>query len=356
MTPLGQITDQIDYITYDVHRLKDVSHPIAEFHLLDGKTSEDLALVVAAKQDDRNGFVLNGQAYAANPAGNDHSLAKIKLSYGAVYIDLAVAVPSVAIGSNAGMAPVATAAKLAAPAAVAAPKGQPGPSNTGIAAGSVLKVSSPKPTNGSVVENLSIKGTLTLNGLSNVTIRNCKIDGNGGYYGIKLTGHCSGILIEHCEITNASAAGIIGGGMTVRACNIHHTSGDGIKPGSNSVIDGNWIHYLGYNAAGAHADGCQVVNGDSIKIIRNFFDMGLDVPNTHANAWLMVQGGTHITFDGNWCKGGNYGINGDSHTSAFTNNVCYRNSTRYGFVRGGTMTFGAGNVFDDGTPCKATDK
>jgi prepilin-type N-terminal cleavage/methylation domain-containing protein len=216
------------------------------------------------------------------------------------------------------------------------PEGQPGPDNTG-PTGPLTPSGSITASNGQVIENLDITGSVNATGKTNVTIRNCRI--TGGTYGVRCDG-ASNIIIENCEITGASSAGVYGSGVTLTASEIHHIGADGVKPGSNSVIQGNWFHHLGL-ADGSHADGVQVRGDDNIKIEGNFFDMPKGVPGTHSNARLMIQSvdtdvPMNVTFIGNWCNGANYGINGNSDkaTCYASKNIIYRNSTQYGCSQG----------------------
>ena len=91
---------------------------------------------------------------------------------------------------------------------------------------------------GETVENLDIRGTLTILA-DNVTVRNCRV-WIGAFWGIVVISGYSGILIEDCEIgkdyVNSSKGILIGAAdsteVTIQRCYIHHV-GDGIFGGSN---------------------------------------------------------------------------------------------------------------------------
>ncbi|MEJ2306283.1 MAG: right-handed parallel beta-helix repeat-containing protein [candidate division WOR-3 bacterium] len=93
-------------------------------------------------------------------------------------------------------------------------------------------------TSGAIVENLDVRGTLTIQA-DNVTVRNCRV-WLGAYYGIVIESGYKGILIEDCEIgrdyVNSSKGILIRSAdsteVTIQRCYIHHV-GDGIFGGSN---------------------------------------------------------------------------------------------------------------------------
>jgi hypothetical protein len=232
------------------------------------------------------------------------------------------------------------------------PGGQPGPDNTG-PTGSLTPSGSITAVDGQVIENLDITGSVQATGRTNVTIRNCRITGNGPY-GVRCDG-ASGIIIDKCEITGATSAGVYGEGFTLTASEIHHIGADATKPGNNSVVKANWFHHLGL-AAGSHADGCQIIGSQNIQITGNFFEMTNGVIGTHSNAWLQIQsdnaGGPlpqNVSFVGNWCEGGNYGINGASNTATCyaSQNIIYRGSTQYG-CSNGAVTWKSDNLDTNG--------
>lgn len=241
--------------------------------------------------------------------------------------------------------------------------GQPTALTTGISPGVALKsVAGIKWASGATYSNLRINGQVTLTGLTNVMLINCVIDAGGATYGVRCD-KATNITIKNCEILNTAAAGIYGDGFQAIGNYIHKSSGDGIKPGSNVLIQGNYITQLGWNAPDAHADGIQIRDGDNIKIVGNFFDMPNGVPNTKANCALFLQlDVTNVTFDGNWVRGGNFGMHvysdttGGNATIKITNNVFYHGSTQYGFGNIGSGVVWTGNVTDAGKMAAKGDK
>jgi len=236
---------------------------------------------------------------------------------------------------------------------------QPGPDNTGVADQKNLKISRKvTAVSDQVIENLFITGGVVANDTKNVIIRNCLIDAAGGRYGIQCQ-NAQNLVIERCEIYNMSSAGVYGDGFTARANVVYQSAGDGFKPGHDCVIEGNWVHTLGYKSPTAHADGVQIRGGSNVKIIGNYFELPIDEADTKSNSAVFIQGvkgkqgSTDILVEHNWCKGGNFTIHGfsdggDASTIRVINNRFYRGSSRYGVGRLADGVLWKGNTFEDG--------
>jgi hypothetical protein len=234
---------------------------------------------------------------------------------------------------------------------------RPGPHNTGVRDQKNLKRSGKiEAADGQVIENLFIAGSIKANDTKNVIIRNCVIDGMGAHYGIQSRGAVD-LVIENCEIYNVASAAIYGDGFTARGNNISQSKGDGIKPGANCVIEGNYIHTLGFGTTGAHADGVQIRGGKNIRIIGNYFDMPRNRPDTHSNAGVFIQGmkgkrGTRdILVERNWFRGGNFTIHAysdgdDPTTIKILNNRFYQGEAQYGCGKIQPGVEWSGNVFE----------
>lgn len=235
---------------------------------------------------------------------------------------------------------------------------RPGPDNTGPADQKNLKISQKiNATDGQVIENRFISGMVFANDTKNVIIRNCVIDGQGAPYGVQCQG-AENILIERCEIYNIASSGIYGDGYTARGNVIYQSGGDGMKAGQNVLIEGNWIHSLGWKTPKAHADGVQIRAGSGVKIIGNFFDIPNDVRDTKSNAAVFIQGvknkggSSDILVEGNWCSGGNFTIHAfsdgdDAKSIRIVNNRFLRGTARYGVGRMEDGVTWRGNVFDE---------
>jgi hypothetical protein len=247
---------------------------------------------------------------------------------------------------------------------------RPGPNNTGVRDQKNLKRSEKiEAKDGQVIENLFIAGGIKASDKKDIIIRNCVIDAAGGRYGVVCQGG-KNILIENCEIYGMSSAGVYGDGYTARGNNVSQSKGDGFKAGNDVVIEKNYVHTLGFNSPGAHADGVQIRGASNIKIIGNYFDMPINVPNTHSNAAVFIQDEkpknrptNHVLVEGNWFRGGNYtvsaytGSGGDPATLKVLNNRFYQGEARYGSGRVQEGVQWSGNVFaGSGMACSPAAK
>lgn len=124
--------------------------------------------------------------------------------------------------------------------------------------------------NNVVVENQNINGRIQFDGTGGV-LRNCRLTVDTFWPVVFSPTTGTPGLIENCTIivTPTAQAAISGGNFTVRRCNISGGP-DGIKVGSNSIIEDNYIHSLGGDPAeGFHHDGIQVVSGKNLTIRHN---------------------------------------------------------------------------------------
>jgi hypothetical protein len=127
-------------------------------------------------------------------------------------------------------------------------------------------------TNGAVIENLDIKGMITIKA-DNVTVRNVRVTSNGEKYLISIASGRSGTVIEDVELNGRRVAthGIVHGGYTARRVNMYAV-GDGFRAGSNTLIEDSWVHDLGHDSAhdpSPHFDAVQLVGGTNITIRNN---------------------------------------------------------------------------------------
>ena len=246
---------------------------------------------------------------------------------------------------------------------------RPGPDNTGVKDQKNLKRAAKiKVTDGQVIENLFITGGIKASDTKDVVIRNCVIDAGGDRYGVVCQG-ATNLVIEHCEIYNMASAGVYGDGFTARFNQVSQSKGDGFKAGNNVVIEGNYVHTLGFNSPGAHADGVQIRGSKNIKIIGNYFDMPINNPETHSNAGVFIQGfkekqrtAEDILVERNWFRGGNFTVaaysdGGDASTIRIIDNRFYQGEARYGCGKLQEGVVWTGNVFDgSGAPAAPNAK
>lgn len=248
--------------------------------------------------------------------------------------------------------PAATVTSLVALLTIVGPT-KPGATNTGwtgpltSATGGNLTVA------GTVLENLDIAGTVYVKA-SNVTIRNCRITA-GSFYAIQCTFGFTGLLIEDCELTDASSAMIYGGDFTARRLNIHHGGADGIKTTHDVLVERCWIHHLGMIPT-AHADGVQARDGGANFIFRhNNFDLPVGLAGFVSNSAFILQsvGGqlTNAIIDSNWLNGGNYTVYGADMAGVTVTNNQFGRGYQYGLRSGVLDQSWIDNVWeDDGTP------
>ncbi len=142
----------------------------------------------------------------------------------------------------------------------------PNASNTGVPAGTQLTNSGGMTisTANTVVEAKNISGTVRVTA-QGVTIRKCKINGGGNGFAVDSDGH--NVIIEDCEIWNASNSPVLCQGGKVLRCNLHHADNGVVTQGGDLVQD-CYIHDLGITSD-AHVDGISVQSGSGTVIRHN---------------------------------------------------------------------------------------
>ncbi|MGN8244855.1 right-handed parallel beta-helix repeat-containing protein [Cellulomonas soli] len=121
---------------------------------------------------------------------------------------------------------------------------------------------------GRVIEGLDVDGDISIEA-PGVVIRNSRIHGDGTY-GVYV--RSGSVTITDTEIFGFENA-IAGSSWTATRVDIHSTYGDGVKLGSDVVLEDSWIHDM-TPAPGAHADGAQMQSGvENLTIRRNVIDM-----------------------------------------------------------------------------------
>lgn len=185
---------------------------------------------------------------------------------------------------------------------------KPGPTNTGVPAGTKLtKSGSIKvETDGAVVEDLDIEGAITV--LANdVTIRRVRIR-SGDYYPIRYFDNDNrGLVVEDSEIEGTSddvTSAIAFANYTARRLNVHGGA-DGFKADANVLIEDCWIHDL-RNGPGQHNDGVQSTGGKGVTIRHNVIEGA-----SNATVQTGDEGGAteDLTVQCNWLDGGGYALN-----------------------------------------------
>lgn len=230
---------------------------------------------------------------------------------------------------------------------------KPGPDNTGVPAGVTLAPSGSLTVKraGQVVENLDIKGTITV--LANdVIIRKVRIT-TGDYYPIRyFDNDNTGLVVEDSEIIGTSGnvtSAIAFENYTARRLNIHGMA-DGLKADANVLIEDCWIHDLS-NGKDEHNDGVQSTGGKGVTLRHN---------NISGASNACVQTGDEhaatddLSIECNWLSGGGYTLNirGKGATrprnTRVINNRFARDSGYGPWTLDDPSPTVQGNVYDDG--------
>jgi hypothetical protein len=225
---------------------------------------------------------------------------------------------------------------------------QPGPSNTGVPAGTALTVMNGDLTitqAGAVYSGVDIHGFVKVEA-PNVTIKDSIIRGGVAPADIGLVNDtdnsATNFLIEDSELVpmdpSVQIDGIKGWNYTALRLNIHGTT-DGAKMyGPNATIEDSYIHGLvtyahdpDQGGKQSHNDGVQILSGTNLKIIGNTIEGG-------SNSALMItqdHGTTSdVMFANNWVSGGACSINMTPEPKAslsgisLDNNIFTDNSTK----------------------------
>jgi hypothetical protein len=208
------------------------------------------------------------------------------------------------------------AARAQQPERMTVSSGWPDASTTGVRPG--VKLAAPRGSynaskDGEVIVGQQFNGRLTIQA-NNVVVRDCKIDAGGDWYGIIIPDVQSGVLVEYCDIVNATNC--IAGGGTFHFNDISRCD-NGINVWSpNTLIEDNYIHGLA-GGPDAHYDGIEINGGGGGKITIRHNNVINDYDQTSA---LMIDnyfgGLDDILIENNRLIGGGYTMYTDGR---FTN-------------------------------------
>jgi hypothetical protein len=185
---------------------------------------------------------------------------------------------------------------------------KPGPTNTGVPAGTVLKPSGSikVETAGAVIEDLDIQGEIAVLA-DNVTIRRVRIR-SGDYYPIRyFDNKNTGLVVEDSEIEGTSddvTAAISFENYTARRLNIHGGA-DGFKADANVLIEDCWIHDL-RNGPDQHNDGVQSTGGKGVTLRHNAISGASNACVQTGDESVATE---DLTVECNWLSGGGYALN-----------------------------------------------
>lgn len=248
--------------------------------------------------------------------------------------------------------------------------GKPGPGNTGIPAGAALTVVNGTQTFSTpgVISNMDFHGFVKVIG-QNITFRNCIFRGaaTSSNAGLLDTERGTNIVVEDSEFVPSAPSATIddiwASNLSIYRSNIHGGV-DGVKTGSNVLIQDSYIHDMTWFASDpnqgggpTHNDGVQSFYGDSNVTIRhNTIDMST---TKDANA-AFQDSATPAVVDSNWLDGGGCTLNFAHHDNKqltgiyVTNNRFGRHSFFSCPILVSTLTVlsaNTNNVWDDtGTP------
>ncbi|MFY1687594.1 hypothetical protein [Plantactinospora sp. WMMB782] len=240
----------------------------------------------------------------------------------------------------------------------------PGPTNTGVPAGTALRNSGSLSlrTAGQVVSGLNIVGCVTV-AAANVQILRSRITCSSTTYSIRTLPGTSNLLIQDVEINGMAknSASICCNDYTLRRANIYNMI-DGPRLASNTRVFDSYIHSLA-RVAGSHNDVLQSTGGNSVVVRHNTLLSYNPVTRDPFNSCLTIGSETapsltNLTFEDNYCNGGNYSIGISPRLVG--SNILFRNNKygrdyRYGVVSGwnraGVTWDRPTNVyFDNGQP------
>ena len=240
----------------------------------------------------------------------------------------------------------------------------PGPTNTGVPAGTVLRNSGSLDlrTAGQVITNLNIVGCVAVRA-SNVIIRRSKITCNSPTYSIRVYDTATNLIVEDVEINGSgrNSAAVCCTNYTLRRLNIHNVI-DGPRLSTRTSVVDSWIHDLN-RVPSSHNDTLQTTGGSNIIVRHNRLEPYKASTNDPFNACIMIGSTTsdavrNLTFENNYCNGGNYSIG--VRDDLVASNIVIRNNKfgrnyRYGIIarpnQTGILFTRATNVwFDNGQP------
>ena len=194
-------------------------------------------------------------------------------------------------------------------------------------------------TPGTVIDGRDVNGQLTV-AAADVVIRNSRITARGASFGVYV--RSGSATITNVEITG-SDTGIAGDRWSATRVDIHGTTGDGVKAGSDVLLEDSWIHDPA-PGPGAHFDGLQMQSGVVRLTVRNNV---IDVSGAAANSALFLapdlgpSSAGPVLIEGNRLDGGNftvYCVDGNDG-QYLVDNITIRNN-----VFGTQSAFGASRV------------
>ncbi|WP_375422873.1 DUF4082 domain-containing protein [uncultured Friedmanniella sp.] len=198
--------------------------------------------------------------------------------------------------------------------------GYPSAANTGVPSGTSLSaytgpavITAP----GTVIDGKKITSCLVVRAM-NVTVKNSLIQAGGCFFNVLSDNGSSGLKLVDVEIdgqNNASGdSAVAGENYTCLRCNIHGTI-DGLKAGSNVVVQSSYVHDLTLTAD-SHNDGIQSLGTTNLQVRDNTIIVG----NGATSAIILSTGSAdamrNVTISGNLLGGGAYTVYGGYQTGS----------------------------------------
>ncbi|MBD8059604.1 hypothetical protein IC607_11575 [Cellulomonas sp. JH27-2] len=193
------------------------------------------------------------------------------------------------------------------PPAVKPLAGRPGPTNTGVPAGTKLKVWEGDlvvDTPGEHIDGLEIHGLVSIHA-PNVRITNSKIVGGSTMPAwdralIQISSEEDSVTVEDTEMYAATPSyrirGVIGKNFTLTRVNMHDVIDQMVITGDNVTVQDSWLHsnlyYVedpNYSNNPTHDDNAQISIGKNIRFLRN------SMQGTHNASIMITQDRGHVS-------------------------------------------------------------
>lgn len=218
-------------------------------------------------------------------------------------------------------APVPTPDPTPEPTA-APPRAAPGPSTTGVPAGTRLTRHDGDLTiskKGTVVDGLDVRGLVKITA-DDVTIRNSVVRGRPvtqQSYLVQIAENATGTKIIDTEIYAADPSylikGVVGANLTMLRTNVHSVIDQLSTTGGNVRVEASWfhdnLHYTSdplHGGGPSHDDNVQISHGSGFQIIGNRFE------GSRSASVMIVQNASRVSdvrIQGNVIDGGACSIN-----------------------------------------------
>lgn len=209
-------------------------------------------------------------------------------------------------------------------------------------------------TENAVVEGLDVNGCVIIRA-NNVTVRDVRVRCSD-WFGIRTMRGYSGTRIEFSEVAMVGGcrdAAVSGAWKVLRHSELHGCA-DGMKIGSDTLVEYNYIHNTKPAGATIHLDGVQSVDGDRITLRYNNITLPASSGGNAAGIFQTEFGpSSDILVDSNWLNGGNYTIFVNKKNHGCPTNVRITNNKigrdyRYGvYYPGGCGELITGNTWED---------